>query len=463
MKIKEILDELNLENGSNYKIKTLGKYTDNDLLKRVIYLASSRRVKFYIKQIPSYIPFSASGDHSLENALDNLSLLSTRTVTGHTALNVLKSTLQLLMTEDAYIIERIIEKDLKIGMGTTNINKVFPKLIEKTPYMGALPFDANLVKELFANNKKAIVQCKMDGRYSNGIIRSGDIETESRQGESTYFPGAKFLKEMGTFEDCVLNGELTMDGVSRYISNGMIASMTSIGEKMNNLENVDLELSRFSDKHGKTYEEALDLIVYTVWDVIGIDEYFEFKSPTPYSERLELLKDLVARPGITQIRLVEGKIVDNYEEAIEYFQFLLNRGEEGGIIKSLDGGWVNGKKKHQLKMKLELTVDLEITGFNYGTGKNSDVISSVNAKSSDGIVKTAPTGIKEDEMIYITNHQYDLLGTIVECKCNGLSVNSIGEYSLLHPVYVKSRIGEKTIADSFKDIQDNENMVKGLK
>ena len=108
-------------------------------------------------------------------------------------------------------------------------------------------------------------------------------------------------------------------------------------------------------------------------------------------------------------------------------------------------------------------MDLEITGFNYGTGKNSDVISSVNAKSSDGIVKTAPTGIKEDEMIYITNHQYDLLGTIVECKCNGLSVNSIGEYSLLHPVYVKSRIGEKTIADSFKDIQDNENMVKGLK
>ena len=117
---------------------------------------------------------------------------------------------------------------------------------------------------------------------------------------------------------------------------------------------------------------------------------------------------------------------------------------------------------HQIKLKLEITVDLKIVGFNLGTGKNAEVISSLNAESSDGKVFTRPTGIDEETMEYITNHQDELLGTIIEVKCCGLSKNSEGAYSLLHPCYVKLRAGEKENADSLDDIIKIENMAKGL-
>jgi len=44
--IKEIFDEIAAEGGSNKKMEILGKYKDNELLKKVLYLANSKRVKF---------------------------------------------------------------------------------------------------------------------------------------------------------------------------------------------------------------------------------------------------------------------------------------------------------------------------------------------------------------------------------------------------------------------------------
>ena len=112
-----------------------------------------------------------------------------------------------------------------------------------------------------------------------------------------------------------------------------------------------------------------------------------------------------------------------------------------------------------------MTVDLEITGFNYGTKgtKNEHLISSVDVKSSDGIINTSPAGINEKDMAFLTENQESLVGSILEVKCSGLSSNSKGEYALLHPVYEGLRTDEKTIADSFEQIQANEDMLKGLK
>ena len=117
MTIKAIFDEIAAESSTNQKMEILKKYKDNELLKRVLYLANSKRVKFFIKQIPDYTP-DVNGER-LEWALDGLNSLIDRTYTGHEASNWLKVLLSGVSSEDAYIIERIIEKDCKIGMGTT--------------------------------------------------------------------------------------------------------------------------------------------------------------------------------------------------------------------------------------------------------------------------------------------------------------------------------------------------------
>ena len=461
MTIKQIFDEIAAEPGTNQKMVILGKYRDNELLERVLYLANSKRVKFYIKQIPEQTVINEQLK-DLEFAVQQLAHLSNRDVTGDVARNFLKELLESLSADDAYIIERIIEKDCRLGMGTTNINTIFKGLIEDTPYMGAISFDEKKARSIFNDGKRAYSQIKMDGRYCNAIIRNGEVELESRQGEPTIVTGATFLQELADFPDCVLNGELTIDGVSRYESNGVIASIISILSKQESRGPAETlkHIAKFESKHGG-FNKALESIRFTVWDTITVDEYFDQRSTTPYSERIVNYSTALYDLKPTMISAVEMHDVATYEEALLRFQEALADGQEGTILKATDGGWKDGKPNWQIKMKLEMDVDLRITGFNYGTGKNINVISSVNAESSDGKVVTRPTGINEAMMKYITDNQEALLGTIVECKCSGLSQDSEGNYSLLHPVF-KSLRDDKDTCDDLQSIIAIENMVKGL-
>src|SRR3989304_6363832 len=94
MMIKAIFDEISNTSGDNAKMDVLKKYKDNELLKEVLYQIKSKRVKFFIKQIPEYKTLSDSVPASLEWALNNLSEISNRKVTGHDAIEHLKMILE---------------------------------------------------------------------------------------------------------------------------------------------------------------------------------------------------------------------------------------------------------------------------------------------------------------------------------------------------------------------------------
>ena len=462
MTIKQIFDEIAATGGNNAKMDVLRKYVDNELLRRVLYMANSKRVKFYIKRVPEYTQNDTTW--SLEQALGMLLEIANRDVTGQLAIDRLTIWLESVSADDAYIIERIIDKDCKIGMGTTFINKVFKGLIEETPYMGAVSFDEKKARKIFEKGGKGISQVKMDGRYCNAVIRGGEVELESRQGEPTIVTGAKFAEELAQLDDCVLNGELTMDGIPRYESNGIIASIIDICGKKESRTDKENEkkLAAFTEKHGD-FDEALSKIRYTVWDRITVDEYFEAKSTVPYSKRAIELNKALKSIDVTRISIVEGKVVESYEDAMGHFQEILGRGEEGTILKAYDGEWKDGKPTHQIKMKLELTLDLVITGFNYGTKgtKNENVISSFNAETSCGKLKTRPQGLTESLMAEITENQDNLLGTIIEVKCSGLSFDHTGAYSLLYPAFKHFR-DDKTEANSLDECIEIQNAAIGL-
>lgn len=247
MIIKQIFDEIAAESGNNAKVDILRKYSDNELLKKVLYMANSKRVKFYIKRIPEYTTQIFEPSRDLNWGLNFLGSISNREVSGNEALTLLVNVLSNLQPEDAHIIERIIEKDCKIGMGTTFMNKVFKGLIEDTPYMGAVSFDEKKARKIFENGGKGISQIKMDGRYCNAVIRSGEVEMESRQGEPTILTGAKFLGELTSFEDCVLNGELTMAPIEKKYH-------LKVGESIE-VDGISYSISEFLEKFDKPLEK----------------------------------------------------------------------------------------------------------------------------------------------------------------------------------------------------------------
>ena len=165
-----------------------------------------------------------------------------------------------------------------------------------------------------------------------------------------------------------------------------------------------------------------------------------------------ILKTILTKQQSLMVKLIEYKELHSFDEAMVYFKECLNRGLEGIIIKSNNGKWKDGKPTWQWKVKNEITLDLKIVGFNYGTKgtKNEKVISSIQCQTEDGLLNTNPGGMNEKTMEYVTESMVQLLNTVVEVKCNGVSVDKNGNYSLLHPRVIKFR-DDKNIANSLSE------------
>jgi len=244
------------------------------------------------------------------------------------------------------------------------------------------------------------------------------------------------------------------ENIPRYESNGIVASLISITKKRADGDDISKELAKFENKH-MPYREALDRLCITAWDILTLDEYFTRKCNRKYSERFEDLN--TAFQGFKMLSVVETREVSTMDDVIRHFEEIISRNGEGIVVKSKDGVWADTKPSYQIKIKKEVNLDLKATGFNYGTGKNSNLISSIDVESEDGLLKTSPTGINEEDMEYITTNQDKLLGKIVEIKCSGISQDSRGNYSVLHPVYKHFR-DDKNIANTLAEcIEINES------
>ena len=471
MKVLDILKEISSDNGKIFKKDTIEKYKDNKTFTTVLSLAYNPNVKYHIKDI-SYYGTKQTQMITLDEALIKLNDISSRKVTGDDAKELLNDILSELDSDDDRVIKLIIGKDLKMGCGTSTINKAIPKLIPKTPYMGAVGFNETKAKKLFEDGKECELDVKMDGRYVNLICKNGSVEMVSRQCKPSLVPNQElintakytslFIAHKYEIDDgIVFNGELMMEGVERYEANGIISSIVSITQKELEGKDVTKDKAKFKKKH-MDFDKAVASVYVTIWDFLPYENYVNNSGyDMPRSNRLDILEKNM--PLLTNvIRLVEYKIVKSYDEAIALFQEWINRGEEGAILKSLDGVWADKKPVYQIKMKLEFTVDLTIVGFNEGAkgSKFEGTLGSLQCMSLDHKLKADAGGISDVLRDEIWSQQALLLHKIVEIKCNGISTDADGNYSLLHPVFKGFR--DDTGADTLSEIIEIQDMVLGL-
>jgi ATP-dependent DNA ligase len=178
-----------------------------------------------------------------------------------------------------------------------------------------------------------------------------------------------------------------------------------------------------------------------------------------YIKRLEILEELILNCKDDLVSVTEYKRVYSYKEALRHFKELLDRGEEGSVLKTLEGFWEDTKPSHQVKLKLEMELELRIVGFNRGKPKTKykDTLGSLQVESEDGLLTANMSGITDALRDEIWNNQELWMGKIITGKCNGVSKNKKGGTSLYYPNYGVVR-DDKTVANTLPEIMEIQRM-----
>jgi hypothetical protein len=436
MNINSFIESLASNNSRNFKIDQLNANSDNEVLREVVRLALDPFTQFYIRKIPAYTPNTGKGI-SLKFALDSIGDLSKRLVTGNAGIDHLRSNLEALNVDDAKVIERIIQKDLKCGVSVSTANAVWPDLVADYPCMLCSGYEQKLVDKI---KFPAYAQLKMDGMRFNAIVRDGKCEFRSRNGKEILLLGnleQEFISLAGDDVDCVFDGELmVMDPddyqfMDRQTGNGILNK---------------------ANKGTISAKEAA-MVHATVWDAIPYEDFVGGKCVVPYSTRFSSLSKLIEKQGSKdkKIWLVTSDIVETQEQATKIFEGYLAQGLEGIILKDGSGIWENKRAKHQIKFKGELECDLKIVAVEEGQGKAAGMLGAIICESSDGVLKVrVGSGFNDNHRK--TYWGENLIDKIVAVKYNCRISNKLGEESLFLPVFIELR-NDKDVADHSKDIK----------
>ena len=440
--ILSILKELESNNSRNFKIELLTKYKDNELLKEICKLALSPMIQFYQRKIPEYDQ-TYKTTFGIEWALEELKIFSNRTLTGNKAIEHLTYVLSSILPDDAQVIERIIGKDLKCGVSTSTVNKVWKNLISEFPCMLCSPFEQKLVDKIVF---PAIVQKKEDGMRFNAIVKfdrdlKGTVEFRSRNGKEISLLGSleeEFI-ELAYGKDLVFDGELLVYDTVETDSNGKICDR----QTGNGILNRAVK--------GTITKEQADRVFATLWDQIPYDDFIAGKCDQRYSYRFKRLLYLIDRcDTFRKIELVETFDVHSLEQTQEIFQSYLDDGDEGIILKDPNSLWENKRSKGQIKFKAELDCDLKVLSVISGTGKYADAIGSLYCESADGVVKVyVGSGFNDEQRNASPSDYYD---KIIAVKYNARIKNVQGEESLFLPIFLEVR-EDKEVADTSDKIK----------
>ncbi len=436
--IPNIIEELNLDNGSNYKMDVLRKHKDNETLPRVLKMTYDKVSHTYgitMKNIKTDKYIGTTTIMSLERALDILeNEFCTRAVTGNDAIDRLENVFASLRPEDGLIIKGIIDRDLRINMGRSNINKVFKNLIVKPPYMRCGIYTTKTAKKI---NFPGLVQLKADGMFQAVTVDQGLVTFTARSGEEREL--VHLVNDFKSLEDGVYIGELLVHGEpNRALANGII---NSDGSK----ENVYMQL----------------------WDYVTLEEYSrgkDKKNKTFYVDRFAKLESIIENsPEIqldSNIVVIETHRVNNIKEAMSHTSRWMALGLEGAILKDDKNLFIDHTSPTQLKLKLEIDAEVRVTGFTQGKigTKREATFGALTFENDEGTIKGQTSGFTDKMITELHNNRELYIGRVMTVQFNDITKGRDNDYyALSHPRFIEFR-DDKNTTDTLERVQESREM-----
>lgn len=402
---------------------------------------------------------------AIQYTLGTIPTGGTRGNGGKTLISAVHSVLN---EEDKRLYEMFIQRDLKCGLGIKSINTIQPDTIPYSPYQRSEGAKPQYYEKL---NWAAGVysQLKADGMFFNGDVEMeiasliGDTTITSREGRILKSAAlADVKRELSELADhwSIIGGEMAV-GTSPIFHGELLVVEVSTGKVLPREEGNGMLNSIIQT--GADIPEGYTIRA-KVWDVIT-REMFSMNlskkeaSGLTYKERFEVLTDCFAQACPQSIDLIESRVVYSFEEASAHFQEMLDRGEEGTIIKDADMQWYDGTSQQSLKLKMVMSTDLVIVALNEGdqSGKHANTFGSIECESSCGKLSVGVHGLSDSlRQEIFDNFETVWKGSILPVDSNGIIKNRDDEtkMSLFLPRVGGERRLDKHEADSLERIYE---------
>ena len=447
----DIINAMQESTGTNEKIAIMESIKSNPELERdflrIAVATYSPYINFYIKTYNT--PEPALGQIGTRNitdmhALGVLESIARREVTGNAAKTLLE-TLALELTEKSQkVLAMIINRSFGSGISGTSINKVWPNTIPKFNVMLCQPLnDKTLTKIKFP----AYSQLKYDAARITIIVRDKNVKYYTRNGKEYLIENSDLDNQFHTMVEGIKNksgvfdGELFSNNGDRLASNGVATKFV----------------------RGTASKSDHDSVNIVLWDFIHMSAFTAGKGKFMCSDRFELLQDLIKDKNrqypynSDMITLAENTTVYTIEEALEINDRHIKNGEEGSIIKNMNGLWEAKRSNDTIKLKEVLESELRVVKSVYGINKYSNLCGALECESEDGLVKVSVgTGLSDElRREFAPEHAFEtIVGQIITVKHNGLITSKSNPHSSLYlPRFVEIRY-DKDEADTITKIKN---------
>jgi DNA ligase-1 len=191
-----------------------------------------------------------------------------------------------------------------------------------------------------------------------------------------------------------------------------------------------------------------DGMTYSVFDVIPLADFERGFWNAQQHKRLHLLEEHRAVFEMTDcVRIMDGIDVDldtaeGHDILRRFAEDAVAAGFVGIMIKDLDAPYECKRSTFWMKWKPVITVDLNIVGFEQGTGRNLGRLGAIICEGVDNerdICVNVGSGLSDANRDEYWSARDDLLGRVVEVAADAVTQNQDGTYSLRFPRFVRFR------------------------
>ena len=353
-----------------------------------------------------------------------------RSLTGHNAKIAIEfMSEQFDSTEWNGLCRRVIIKDLRCGISEKTLNKVLGNTEWKIPvFTCQLATDSEKHVAKMTGIKR--LEQKLDGVRVLAVVTKTAVNLYSRSGK----PFDNFPQIVESLED-IKNKFAKLFQVCPH---GFVLDGEIIGESFQAL---------MKQAQRKT-DVQTDGMTYSVFDVIPLADFERGFWNAQQHKRLSILEEYRAVFEMTNsVRIMDGIEVDlataeGHDILRRYAEDAVAAGFEGIMIKDLGAPYECRRSTFWMKWKPTITVDLNIVGFEEGTGRNSGRLGAIICEGDDNgrrINVNVGSGLSDANRDEYWSARDQLLGDVIEVEADAVTQNQDGTYSLRFPRFVRFR------------------------